>query len=501
MKIKHHPTEWLENNFYFHKGLYAGQKLKGTLSPFQKKILRDVFDSKGSIKKNLCLYGARKISKTLTLSMCVFYLICHREAISFPVLSLNFERALIIRNQLLAQIKPHNKKDFVIRKHFIEYKPTNSRIEFLYTTLTSGLSLESEALLADEVAHYDTVGKSALETLEDSGLLSRKFLRLYASNPPSEQNHFFLERLKTYKREPDWAVHTFSAPVKDDWEQPQTWAKANPFVAEGLKNKKFSHVVDNYREKYRIAQKSRVQEMEFKKYLLGQTLNSNILEFIPSEKIRFITPDKFNFRDKNIRWACGIDCSLSRDFSSISFVGWKKESDEMYVSSHLVLPNIDGRRPAQRRLFQSWSDSGFIEIQHKKVLDFSSIFDFFQWFISETKVSVERVLFDVALSSSFLEYFKNFSQVETVKMTGRAMAEPLSIFERIGFSGGLTFLEPKNDAYLWQFENVIISKTSRNYRVMNRNTIDQSIDLPVSISLGLKALSDHPQKNYLIMSG
>ena len=498
--MKHLPTEFLENNFYFHKGIYASQKVGGRLLPFQKQILRDVFTTKGEVKKNLCLFGCRKISKTLLLSMCVFYLITHRQAISFPVLSLNFDRALIIRNQLQAQIKDSNIKDWVVRQNYIEYKPTGSRVEFLYTTLTSGLSLESEALLADEIGHYDPTGRSALETLEDSGLLSKKFLKLYASNPPTDPNHFFLDRLKQYKSEPkEWSVHSFTA--GGDWEQESTWAKANPFVRKGLKDKKFRHILNNYRERYRAAQKSRTAEVEFKKYLLGRVLNNEHLSFVPSDKIKFISEDKKIYRDKNIRWACGIDCSLSKDFTSISFVGWKKESDELFIKSKLILPSFDKRRPAQKRLFQQWADAGFIDVQNKKVLDFSSVVEFFYDFLDDSKIHLERVMFDTALSSSFQDFFKGHSTVETIKMTGRAMAESLGIFERIGFSSGIHFLEEKNEAYLWQFENVLLSKTSRNYRTMNRSQDDNNIDLPISISLGLKALSDHPQKNYLIMSG
>ena len=307
-------------------------------------------------------------------------------------------------------------------------------------------------------------------------------------------DHFVFDILKTCEGDPDFKVHKFVLPAKKDWTVEKNWAIANPFIRECFesKGKRFSNVLQFYRDYLHRALVSKSEEHAFRRYLLGQYCGAD-LEYIPLEKIQVCGEDVY--KDKKIRWALGCDYSITHDFTSVALVGWSQTQNRIYTKCWLYLPNIQRRRDSQKRVFTQWEQAGYLKIQNKDVLDGEQVASDVLSYLTEVGICPESICFDKALSGHHIEKFGGFKKSE-IKMTAREMTPSIRELERVGCDGGLNLIG-ENACLRWQFGNIICSQKSKNYVLMDRLSPRQNIDGPVSITLGLKPLIENPQQNFV----
>ena len=287
-------------------------------------------------------------------------------------------------------------------------------------------------------------------------------------------------------------------PLDKDWTDEKNWIEyCNPFLREWKRSKgaRFQNVMNNYRMLFRRACESKENELSFRRLQLGQSVSANVMSFIPIEKIKVV--NKFDYSRSDLRWGCGVDLSISHDFSAISFVGWRERTDEIFLKSFLYLPNADKRRTAQVRMFNKWADAGYISLQNKEILDPNEIFNDIHKFLQETGIKVEGFQVDPNLANSFIAFFEKNFKVAKQKMTGAEMTKSIRVLERVGNGSGLKLIG-ENPAVLWNFQNVLVSQKSKNFCLMDRITPRENIDSAVACSLGLKYLLDNTPKRPFI---
>lgn len=493
----HKPLSWIEKNCRF--PVFAGPDLAYKpvgphLLPFQKRIIKQVLDKDGNIKNNLFIYGSRKVSKTFMHSMILWYLINNQKGWQAPVMSFTLPQALLIWNQLIHQ--DHDKKVVRFLKEKIIHTDTGSRLDFMTNSPGAALGLESGGLVADEIGTYRS--DSTLLNLSTGGSLSPdKFLKLLSSNPPMSDDHFVIDLLKSCDADPEFKVHRFYLPTKEDWSCEKNWGKANPFIREYFesKGKRFHYVMRFYRSYFNRALTSKSEEHSFRRYLLGQYCGSD-QEYIPAEKIKVC--DDSILKQPGLRWAVGLDFSVTHDFSAAAVLGWRPGHDKIYVKPFLFLPNVQRRHDVQKHLFQQWQQADYMVIQNRDVLDGSEVADTVLGYLAERQIVPECIVFDKALAGPHTEAFKKYKTL-TVKMTGREMTPAIRELERCGAAGGLHLIG-ENKCARWQFGNVITSQKSKHYVLMNRQSERQNIDFPVACSLALKFMIDNPKKYPVIMA-
>ena len=494
---QHKPLDWISKNCRFpvFSGEHLAYKPVGPhLLPFQKKIIKQVLSPKGEIQSNLFIYGCRKISKTFLGSMILWYLINNKRGFQAPVMASVLPQALLVYRQLLEQA--HDKKEVKFLTEKILQKNTGSRLDFMTNAPGQALGQESDALYADEIGVYKT-DNTLLNLSTGGGLSPDKFLKLFSSNPPMSDDHFVLDFIKNCDADPEFKVHRFFLPAKVAWSDEKNWAIPNPFIREYFESggKRFSYVMRFYRSYFNNALKSKTQENAFRRYLLGQYCGSDT-EYIPNEKIKVC--DENIFKEKGIRWAVGLDYSVTHDFTAACLVGWDRARDRVYLKSFLYLPNTKNRRDVQKRMFQQWESSDYITIQGLDVLDGDQVADDLMSYLADNQIVPERIVFDKALAGHHIEKYKKFKCLE-VKMTAREMTTSIRELERCGQSQGLHLIG-ENKAVRWMFGNVMVSQKSKNYCLMNRISPRQNIDSPVAATLGLKFLVENRKKEYLIMA-
>ena len=499
----HKPLEWIGKNVVFppQAGATLGGKPVGPrLLSFQKKFVREILSPEGDIKKSGFIYGCRKVSKSFLFTAIAFYILCSkRKGFEIPVLASTYSQARVLFNQLLSQLNGDRGKDFLIRKDYILHKKSGNKAHVTYNSASANLGLQSSGLIADEVGAY--ADDSNLQTIQSGLSLSeQRPLMLFSSNPAEDDEHFVLKMFKASQKDPEFYVQKFCLPAGADWRKEASWIDTNPFLKEGKRTKwkRFRNVLLNYRMMFRRAQESQSAELAFRRLQLGESLSAHALDYIPIEKIK--TAKSFDFSRKDLRWACGVDLSQTYDFTSMSFVGWKQETDEIFCKNFLYLPTIKNRRPAQKRQFQLWANSGFIQLQNNEVLDPNPVFQDFEKFLKQTGIQLSGIQIDPSLAQHYIEFFEKRCKVGKDRMSGRSMTMSIRELERVGQSGGLNLIGG-NPAVKWMFSNVVVSAKSKTYCMLDRPTPQANIDSVVSIALGLKYMLDHPYKKFLIMSG
>lgn len=505
MRKIHKPLTWISQNCKFPST--AGIDLyKKPCGPFllnwQKDLIKDIFYPSGEIRKpGVMLFGCRKISKSMMFSFMLYFLLCNPKAVGhqIPILTGRSEEQAegIILRFVQEQVgMSDNDALFQLRKSSVMHKK-NLNFVFAQHTQSEGLyGGQASSAVFDEVSNMKS--DDAIEAITSSMTLAKdKPLTLYASNVPTERQSFVIPMMRGFQKDKDFIVKKFCAPKDADPFNPQSW-RCNPFIdAYFKKGKKFANVYNAYAKRAEMAKQSKKSLLEFKRLYLGMTVVGD-LDFIPLDRIKFIDPKEAN-KAKGFRWACGIDCSVSFDFTALSFVGWNQNTDQLLVTSFLYLPNTDKRAPSQKKIFQGWDTEGHIRIQNKSVLDFNEVIEDFFAFVKETKIKPERVVFDPALSSHYWESFAPFKP-EKIKMTGRNMAPGISELERIGYASGLQFIGPENPAFLWQFENVSLKTSQRNYLTLNKESRHDNIDLVDSICLPLVWMLENKKRKPIIMA-
>ena len=504
-KRVHKPLEWIKKNVVFPKqaGELAGQSVDKHLLSFQTDFLKEIVSHDGEIKKSAMIYGCRKISKSFLYSALLWYFINDKKRTGFeiPIVASTYEQSKILYSQILSQFKTKDmKKKFKIRKDYFLNKETHSKLHCVYNASSSNLGLQSSGGCFDEIGAFKD--DSNLQTITSGFSLSeQRPLILMSSNPPEDANHFVLPLLRACQKDPSYVVRTYSLDANKDWTSESNWCQVNPFLAEWKrsKGKRFQNVMNNYRMLFRRSLESKSNELSFRRLQLGQLLSNSLADFIPAEKIK-VAKSEDVFKMKDLRWSCGIDLSQEKDFTAVSFCGWRQQTDELFVKSFLYLPNTSNRTATQKKVFQKWHDAGYIRLQNKEVLDPNEIFSDVEKFLRESKIKLQGIQIDPSLAQHYIEYFEKHFPVAKQKMTGANSTASIRELERIGNSGGLNFIG-ENPALAWMFQNVIVSKKSKNYVLMNRSSDQVNIDGAISVALALKYLLDNKPKSFLIMSG
>ena len=497
MSRKHQTLSWIKQNCVF--PTTAGKSLAGKpcgpyLLPFQKEIIKSVFNDDGSVNKPGCfLYGCRKVSKSLLYSWMFYYLMSDPDRVGFqaPLVASSYSQTEVIFRFIREQVLLSGKTNFTIRKDYIQNKINSALVHKVYNSPESNFGGQPSAGIFDEINNYkDDKNMEAIET--GMSLSEDKPIKLYAANPPESKEHFVLPLLKEAEKDSDFYVKKFSAPNKADFMDPKTWGKANPFIKEYLSSGKFENVYKFYEKQAALAKANKGKEISFRRLLLGQGVGADNLQWFDSTLIQ--VTDESVYKRNDLRWTVGVDLSAVKDFTAVSFNGYNEDTEELFIKPFLYLPNIDRKGKLLSNRFLKWEKEGFLKIQRKEVTDKEQIVSDFNNHVHKYNLKPEAVVFDPALASHYYDDFKQYNPM-AVRYSGRQMTGAIREVERIGTAGKLHLIG-ENPCVRWQFNCCVVSQKSKGYCLLNRVSDQDSIDVPVAVTLGMKYIVDNPRKTY-----
>ena len=198
-RSQHKALEWIKTHCVFpdSAGKYLARKPVGAfLLPFQTRIIKQVLAPDFTPKKNLFIFGCRKVSKTFLFSLIIWALINDkkRRGFNLPVMASVFPQAKLLYNQMICQ--PHKREDVRFYLEKIKQKQTKAEVYFFANSPSAVLGQESDGLVADEIGGYRS-DTTLLNLSTGGGLAPDHFLKMFASNPPMTDDHFVLDMLKS----------------------------------------------------------------------------------------------------------------------------------------------------------------------------------------------------------------------------------------------------------------------------------------------------------------
>lgn len=495
----HKPLTWIKKNLIFlkHDGPDLVNKPIGhAITHFQEEWIRQALTPSGDPNKNLFLGFARKISKSMVFSWIISWMLETKEGFNIVLASKTHSQTGIIYDLVKRQIINNQKlkeKDYKIVRDFIEHKERENRMSRVFSEGSSNLGLIGvQCLIGDELGAMRS--RENLDNITSGMSFSRpRRLLLYASNPPEFNSHWSNEFCKTLKMNPKWSFYDYSAPPKDDPHNPETWAKANPFVRAYLKTKNplFKGVYQDYEDESADAQRSAENLLKFKRLGLGQRVSARAYQWIDVADIK--TAPLTILEDTSLRCIAGFDLALSRDFCSCCLCFFDETTEKIYIRPFLHLANTEDRNPSQRTLFEKWDKANFIKIQNRKAISKEEFEADILDFVKEHGITIEASIWDRNLSQGWTE---SFEPAEKIAGTGRELTHAIRFLEARAREGKVFFLE-KNPALLWMFENAVCSAKSKSFVLLDRaGDINSNIDGAVSCVLATRHFVNNRQQSF-----
>ena len=498
--MNHAPLNWIKDNLIFlpiSGPLLKGHSVGKYILPFQEDIVKSALRPDGSINKNVFMGYSRKISKSLIFSWIYNYLLENREGLCLVNMASTFSQSNIIYSLISSQILLNpliEDKHYKIRKEELQNLERHNHLYKIFSKASSNLGmLNVSGLIADEVGAMQS-RENINSILSGMALAQEKPLLLFSSNPPEFISHWSTEYIKTLRSDSDWDFYDFSAPLNIDPFSEEAKVRANPFYKEFIEtqNPTLASVktfIDKEAEK---AKKSSENLAVYRRFQLGQRISAKEYEWISVSDIQIVSEDIL--KDTDLRAILGFDLAFSNDFCACVLCLYNESSEDIYLYPFLHLANTENRRPNQRTLFESWHKAGYINLQNAPAIDKSIFCADVKNFLNKHDIKPEKYVWDRNLSSGWTEEFSD--DPELLSCTARELSQSIRFLEARSKEKKIHFIG-KNDAFLKQFEDCIVSAKSKGYCLLDRYSRFESIDGPFCVVMATKYfLENREQKFY-----
>ena len=470
---------WIKKNCVFPPGSNLVGKVCGPhLLPFQIKILKDIEEG-----KSIFCYGGRKVSKSLLFAWALYFrLMTDTRAFICPLLASSEEQTIIIYKMILFQIQANPSPILKVRQSFIENNKTGSVLFRGVSRAGALFGYQPSAVCADELSNWKDF--EVLEAVESGfGLSDKPPMRLYASNPPIDQVHPVLSKLKKCKLDSDFAVHSFSLGARADWRDKKNWIKVNPFLKAHYSKKgpRFPVLVDFYQKRFDEGLKDKSSEINFRRYQLGQNIYQLYGKWLDIDKIKTIGENIF--LKEGITWSIGADISTSRDMTAFIIVGRNPKSGDIYYKPFIFLPTLEHRRNTHQFKFKKWHKEGHLFIQNKQVTNKKDIKARLKSYIDQKKIKISKLVIDQWRAENWYEDFNEWN-LEKVAVSPRTLTMPIRELQRACYQGRLHRIGP-NPCMDWHISNSLCSDQSKHWVSLKRSdNKEQNIDGSIGLCLG-----------------
>lgn len=461
------------------KGTLQGQSF--VLEPFQAFTMYNVFgwkDAKGNRRINT-VYDkrAKKNGKSAEMAGLALYCmsfdmemeaevyvgatkedqarICWKQAKQFIVSP--------VSNPLLSKL------GFYVQQRVIGFKPTDSTMMPLGGDSKTQDGINSQLSIIDEYhAHKDD---SVKENLESSSVQRRQPLTWHITtagvNMASVCKNYedsVIEVLEGRKKDDSLWIMIHDLDPDDDWEDQNTWYKANPLMSSGALD------VDNLLKEFTKAKNQPSKIPNFKTKHLNMWVDAPEI-WIPNEiwKRNEVESIPMSAFEKYGSYA-GLDLSSRKDFTACAFLSEPDSTDIRYLHVDLFCPEdtIDIRSKEDRVPYRYWRDSGYIITTPGNMVDHRYVYNHV---ISKShKYNVHRVEIDSHLGTTVTAELMDANiNVSWFSQTVSNYNAPTKEFEKLIYQGKIKYLY--NPVLEWMLAGCVIWEDSNeNVRIHKGNS-------------------------------
>lgn len=346
---------------------------------------------------------------------------------------------------------------FTIKKTYVEFTPKNCKI----------VALSGDASKADGtmvfIASVDELGASndifkmvaSLETGQ-FGPRNPLIIKISTSYPIENGFNYWNEtveelRRNTFADEPNprkfGLIFTIDDPKelqpngKERWECPEYWPEANPLVAE------LDDLAEKLMEDYKTKKEVPRDFFLFKVKNLNMWLQANegdgnfFVDLHTLQRGKHVPASDWSWWRGKQQVIIGIDLSLSRDNTAVTFLWYDRANDQYYVKNLVYYPKNmeDFKEQTERIPYSRWKLQGHCSPIGEDVIDFDQLADEIMDICKQYNIGVASVAFDDKYSYTLIKRLIDELPMDidpvNVKQNSKDLGDSISYLQRVIYEG------------------------------------------------------------------
>lgn len=450
----------------FARGAKSAQPMFDNLALFQWFLLQNIFcwvykefPKKRKIREVIFTVARKNAKSVLACLIHIIAFFLDEENQTHYIGSNTKQQASIIFDELVSIIKssPNVKPFFKIQKTYVEFLPKNCKIQSL-----SGDAQKQDGTMVyccsvDELGASNDIFKmvSSLET----GMFGPRnplIIKISTAYPVENGFNYWQDtveslRKNTFADEPNprqfGLIFTIDNPRelqadgKERWDHEEVWPEANPLVAEVYDLAEKLH--EDYKTKREIAK----DFFLFKVKNLNLWLQANegdgnyFVDLHTLQKGKFVEAKDFEWWRGKKQIIIGLDLSLSRDNTAITFLKYDVATDTYYAKNLVFYPKDmeDFKSSLEKVPYAQWTREGYCKPVGDAVIDFDHVADIILDIVREYNLEIASLAFDTKYSYTLIQRLDNELPMDinpmAIEQSARNLGDSISYLQRVIYEG------------------------------------------------------------------
>ena len=416
------PIDFIEKFCRHSKGEWAGKPV--TLELFQKAFIQALFgfvDAQTGLRRYreaFFLVGRKNGKSTLLAGLALYMLIADGEGgAEVYSTATKYAQARLLFDECHNMIKqsPALSKHIRKRKSDLYYIPTMSKLQPLSRNSDSLDGLNASFVIMDEL--HGVKDRNLYEVMRQSQSARREPLLVMITTAGTVRECIFDDMYNHACEVADGVItdETF-LPVlyeldkRDEWTEPDAWAKANPSLGAIKK-------LDDLQIKVQRAKQNPVElsGVLCKEFNIRETVKTAWLSFDAINNTETLDLEEF----RGAYCIGGVDLSITTDLTCASLLFMHRGSDKKYIHQMYWLPadRLQERVQQDKIPYDKWFERGLLRLCSGNTINYSDVTAWFMETVQQYELFPAWVYYDSYSARYFVEemQMQGFTMVRCIQ--------------------------------------------------------------------------------------
>ncbi len=416
------PIDFIERFCRHSKGEWAGKSVR--LELFQKAFIQALYgfvDAQTGLRRYreaFFLVGRKNGKSTLLAGLALYMLIADGEGgAEVYSTATKYAQARLLFDECHNMIKqsPALSKHIRKRKSDLYYIPTMSKLQPLSRNSDSLDGLNASFVIMDEL--HGVKDRNLYEVMRQSQSARREPLLVMITTAGTVRECIFDDMYNHACEVADGVITDESfLPVlyeldkRDEWTEPDAWAKANPSLGAIKK-------LDDLQIKVRRAKQNPVElsGVLCKEFNIRETVKTAWLSFDAINNTETLDLEEF----RGAYCIGGVDLSITTDLTCASLLFMHRGSDKKYIHQMYWLPadRLQERVQQDKIPYDKWFERGLLRLCSGNTINYSDVTAWFMEIVQQYELFPAWVYYDSYSARYFVEemQMQGFTMVRCIQ--------------------------------------------------------------------------------------
>lgn len=450
----------------FARGAKSAEPMFPNLALFQWFLLQNTFcwvykefPTKRRIREVIFTVARKNAKSVLACLIHIIGFFLDEENQTHYIGSNTKQQASIIFDELVSIIKssPNMLPLFTIKKTYVEFIPKNCKIVPLSGDAQKADGTMVYVASVDELGASNDIFKmvSSLETGQ-FGPRNPLIIKISTSYPIENGFNYWNEAVSELRKNTFVEDRNFrkfglvfaidnprdkQANGKERWEDPAVWPEANPLVAE------LDDLAEKLMEDYKTKKDIPRDFFLFKVKNLNMWLQANegdgnfFVDLHTLQRGKHAASSDWAWWQGKKQVIIGVDLSLSRDNTAVTFLWYDSKADEYHVKNLVFYPrNMEDFKMKEEKIpYSSWKRQGYCQPIGNDVIDYDELTDEILHICQTYNIGVASVAFDEKYSYTLIKRLTEELDMEIdpvkIQQDSKNLGDSISYLQRIIYEG------------------------------------------------------------------